>query len=113
MSLFPSPFTILRSTKVLGPSGVWVVSNPESLTFYGSVQPLSGFELEHQEAGSQGIGKVWIRTTATLLPRAPDSDTSGDILVWQGAQWEVLQLLPFTHNVIPHHQYLAEWRPTP
>lgn len=111
MSLFPSPFTIQRTSKTMGADGLWVLGTPSQLVFHGSIQPLTGYELSLIDTGSQGMGKVWIRTTAILERRKPDSTDAGDILLWNSDRWEVIDDRPYLNGIIPHHKYLAEWRP--
>lgn len=111
MSLFPKPFTIKRATKHLGPSGVWVHGTPATLTFYGSVQPLSAFELSVLEVGAQSKGQVWIYTDATLVAKKEGSTDAADILMWQGSEFVVNPAKPYANGLLPHNKYRAELRP--
>lgn len=111
MSLFPKPFIIRRITKHLGPTGVWIKDQPETLTFYGSVQPLSGFDLSVLDTGSQDKGQVWIYTTAELFFRQEGSSQAADILEYHGQDWEVMPPKPYDNELLPHNQYRAELRP--
>jgi len=109
-TLFPKPFTILRNTRVLGPSGAWITGTPESLTFKGSIQPLSGKDLLVLEPASRDIGKVWIYTGSQLNKRAENSEDVADILVHDGSHWEVIDDKGYSNGIIPHHKYIAEYR---
>lgn len=113
MSLFPKPFTVIRVTRALV-RGVYVDGTPQTLTFQGSqggtVQPLSGKDLQNLEPASRTIGKVWIRTTSELRTRTEGSLEKADVLVHAGKRWEVISDETYDNGLIPHHKYLAEYR---
>lgn len=113
MSLFPQPLTIERVTRALV-RGTWTDGTPQILTFQGrqggTVQPLSGKDLENLEPASRSIGKVWIRTTSQLRTRVEGSKEKADVLIHDGRRWEVISDMVFANGLIPHHKYLAEYR---
>lgn len=109
-TLVPKPFQIIRNTRVLGPKGVWTTGTPETLTFLGSVQPLSGKDLLVLEPGSRDTGKVWIYTGSQLKKRTEGSQDIADVLVHDGARWEVIDDKGYSNGIIPHHKYMAEYR---
>lgn len=111
MSLFPRPFTILRTTKHLGPTGVWIKDSSQTLTFYGSIQPLTGYDLSVLDTGSQDKGQLWIYTSDTLISRQEGDTTSADILQYQGHSWEVMPAKSCDQGILPHNQYRAQLRP--
>ena len=49
--------------------------------------------------------KVYSNTP--LAVSVEGGDTPGDIVVWQGRQWEVVAELPYQNGLIPHYKYLA------
>lgn len=109
MSLFPKPFTIERVTRALI-QGVYVDGTPTTITPTGTVQPLSGEDLQNFEPASRAIGKVWIRTTAQLRKRQDGSLQRADVLIHDGKRWEIIDDQHFNNGLIPHHEYLAEYR---
>lgn len=113
MSLFPRPFTVERVDRALL-RGIWVDGTPQTLTFTGheggTVQPLSGKDLQNLEPASRSIGKVWIRTTSQLRTRVEGSQERSDVLIYSGRRWEVISDEPYDNGLIPHHKYLAEYR---
>lgn len=113
MSLFPKPITIIRVDRSLV-RGQYVDGTPQTLVFQGSqggtVQPLSGKDLQNLEPASRTIGKVWIRTTTILRTRTEGSLEKSDTLVHGGQRWEVISDENFDNDLIPHHKYLAEYR---
>lgn len=108
-TLFPKPFTIRRNTRSLV-RGVWQLGTPETLTFQGSVQPLSGRDLMVLEQASRDIGKVWIYTGSQLKKRTEGSQDVADLLVHGGSIWEIIDDKPYSNGIIPHHKYMAEYR---
>lgn len=108
-TLFPKPFTILRNTRSLV-RGVWTLGTPEQLTFQGSIQPLSGRDLLTLEPASRDIGKVWIYTGSQLKKRTEASTSVADLLIHDGATWEVIDDRGYSNGIIPHHKYMAEYR---
>lgn len=111
MSLFPKPFTIIRTTKHLGPLGVWIKDSTQTLTFSGSVQPLSGYDLSVLDTGSQEKGQLWVYTSDTLIPRQEGDQTSGDILQYDGHSWEIMPPKVCDQGILSHKQYRAQLRP--
>lgn len=113
MSLFPKPITIIRVDRALV-RGQYVDGLPQTLVFQGSqggsVQPLSGKDLQNLEPASRTIGKVWIRTTAALRTRTEGSLAKSDTLVHAGQLWEVISDENYANGLISHHKYLAEYR---
>jgi len=109
MSLFPKAFTIERVSRALV-RGVYVDGTPATLTQYGTVQPLTGEDIQNLEPASRSIGKVWIRTKAVLNKRTDGSLQKADVLIHDGRRWEIIDNLNFDNGQIPHHKYLAEYR---
>lgn len=108
-TLFPKPFQIIRSTRTLV-RGVWTTGTSETLTFQGSIQPLSGKDLLTLEPASRDIGKVWIYTGSQLKKRTEAGANAADVLIYDGATWEVIDDRPYGNDIIPHHKYMAEYR---
>lgn len=109
MTLFRRSFTIERNDRALI-RGTYVDGTPQTLTFIGTVQPLSGAEIQNLEPASRTVGSVWIRTGEILRKRVEGSLNKADVLIYQGQRWEVLTDLPYTNNLLSHHQYRAEYR---
>lgn len=108
-TLFPKPFQVRRNTRTLV-RGVWELGSPETLTFQGSIQPLSGRDLLTLEPASRDIGKVWVYTGSQLQKRTEASSSVADLLVYDGSLWEVIDDKGYSNDLIPHHKYLAEYR---
>lgn len=108
-TLFPKPFQIIRSTRTLV-RGVWTTRTSETLTFQGSIQPFTGEDILALEPGSRGIGKVWIYTGSQLKKRTEAGANAADVLIHDGATWEVIDDKGYSNGIIPHHKYMAEYR---
>ncbi len=108
-TLFPRPYTIRRRDRALV-RGVWVPGTATTATILGSVQPLSGSDLETMEAGSRDIGKVWIYTDSILRKRVEGSTTEADVLEYDGSLWEVIDTRSYLSGLLPHRKHLAEYR---
>ena len=108
-TLFPKPYTIRRRDRALV-RGVWVAGTATTATILGSVQPLSGSDLETMEAGSRDLGKVWIYTDSILRKRVEGSTTEADVLEYDGSLWEVIDTRSYLSGLLPHRKHLAEYR---
>lgn len=109
MSLFPKAFTVQRRTRALV-GGVWTAAGtPSTLTFYGTIQPLSGKDIETLEPATLDKGAVWVRTTAVLRKRQVSATTEADRIVHDGGLWEIIDDRNHDNGLIPHHKYLAEY----
>lgn len=108
MTLFPKPFTVRRATRTLV-RGVWTDGTPSDSTHYGSIQPLSGKDLEMFPPASRTTGKVWIYTDSTLSTRTEGSTVPADIVLFKGSKYEVIPWQAWDNDLIPHNKYLAEY----
>jgi hypothetical protein len=108
-TLFPKPYTIRRRDRTLV-RGVWTPWVPTELVIQGSVQPLTGKDLQTMEAGSRDLGKVWIYTNDILRKRTEGSLTEADVLVYDDSLWEVIDTRSYLSGLIEHRKHLAEYR---
>jgi len=83
---------------------------PVSSTFNGTVQPMTGKDLELVEVGREDRGKVKIYSDIRLNVGIAGSDKSGDVVEWQGEKWEIIQEMKFQNNLINHYKYFGEFR---
>lgn len=109
MSLFPKPFTYLRTTRTLV-RGVWTPSAAQTLTALGSIQPVSGNDLEVMEPGTLEKGAMKVYTGTLLRTRKEASENRADVVLYDGGCWEVVQVLPYTSGLIPHRKYIVEYQ---
>lgn len=108
MTLFPKPFTVRRSTRSLL-RGVWTDTEPTTATYTGSIQPLSGKDMEMFPPASRTTGRVWVYTDAQLRTRTEGSSIKADVVEFAGSLWEVAPWQPWDNGILPHNKYLAEF----
>lgn len=104
-TLFPSTIIYLQvsGSRV---NGIWTPSMVEK-TFVGSVQPAVGKDTELLPEGRRDKGSVKLYSNTPLQVSLEGSDSSGDIVIWQGRKWEIVTAIPNQNNLIPHYKYLA------
>jgi hypothetical protein len=107
-TLFPQAWTYY-SVKTRTVNGVYKEFRTES-TFSGSIQPVSGKDLETIEVGREDRGKVKIYSSAQLRVGLAGTDYSGDVVIYDNKEWEIIQAMPHLNNLIEHYKYIAEFR---
>lgn len=89
--------------------GDWVVSTTENFIFVGSVQPLTGKETEFLPENRRDTGLVKVYSDAPLAVSLEGSNTAGDVVIWAGKRWEVIQELVYANGLIDHYKYIAAY----
>jgi len=110
-TLFPKTITYQQ---VAGSfiNGVYTKVNTPS-TFIGSVQPVTGKDIESLNVGREDRGKVKIYSNTPLNVSIEGIQTKpGDVVEWQGQKWEVIQEMIFQNDLIEHYKYIGEFRGT-
>jgi hypothetical protein len=79
-------------------------------TFIGTIQPITGKELETLNVGRESLGKVKVYSSVALNVSTEDSDKSGDIVIYNNQEWELIADIPYQNSLIPHYKYIAEFR---
>ena len=87
-------------------NGVWEFSETDG-TFTGSVQPLTGKELQFLPEGRRDIGLMKIYSNTPLSVSVEGSNTPGDVVIWAGRKWEIIRELVFANDLINHYKYIA------
>ncbi len=90
-------------------NGVWTTVEVDS-TFTGSVQPVTGRDLEVLDVGREDVGRIKVYSNTPLNVSGEGTENSGDIVIWQGGRWEVSQAMDFQNDLISHYKYIAEFR---
>lgn len=89
--------------------GDWVVATVENFTFTGSVQPLTGKETEFLPENRRDTGLVKIYSNTPLAVSLEGSNTAGDVVIWAGKRWEVVQELVYANGLVEHYKYIAAY----
>ena len=104
-TLFPRNISYRHRTAELV-NGVWEFSETDG-TFTGSVQPLTGKELQFLPEGRRDIGLMKVYSNTPLSVSVEGSNTPGDIVIWAGRKWEIIRELVFANDIINHYKYIA------
>jgi hypothetical protein len=107
-TLFPKTQTLYQ-IKVKTINGVYKEFKTEG-TFSGSIQPITGKELETIEVGREDRGKVKVYSSTKLNVGEAGKDYSGDVVVYDGREWEIIHELSYLNDLISHYKYIAEYR---
>jgi hypothetical protein len=110
MSLFGSMSLIQRSfTPGHREKGSWVEGQAFDIPFMGTAQPASGrvvAQLPEGKRNSETI-TVFAPKEMAFTPVDPESQRSGDIIVWKGRQYEVWSVKEWDAGLIPHWELTA------
>lgn len=109
-TLFPKTYEMESSENGAYHHGVWRDGTKQVGTFRGSVQQVTGEELVSLTVGRKDTGKIKIYTSSILSVSTEGGSTAGDIVLWGGRRWEVIQALSYRSDLIPHYKYIAEDR---
>lgn len=104
-TLFPRTIGYKHRTAELV-NGVWEFSETDG-TFTGSVQPLTGKELQFLPEGRRDIGLMKVYSNTPLSVSVEGSNTPGDVVIWAGRKWEIIRELVFANDLINHYKYIA------
>ena len=104
-TLFPRTISMIHRTAELV-NGRWTTSEAEG-SFVGSVQPVSGKDLQFLPEGRRDIGMVKVYSNTALAVSVEGSNTPGDIVLWAGKKWEVIRELVYANDIINHFKYIA------
>lgn len=107
-TLFPQKHTVIRRQGEYN-KGVWR-SHSTTLNFMGSIQPVSGREIDALPIARKDIGTVKIYSSTPLCIAEEGKENTGDIVLFCGRQWEVVQRLDYTNGLIPHLKYIGQDR---
>lgn len=108
-TLFPKTINVRRITGGYV-NGIWTENAPVSETFQGSVQPVTGKDLDTVEVGREDRGKVKVYSSTPLSVSIEGEEYSGDVVIWQDKEWELIQAMDFQNDLINHYKYIGEFR---
>lgn len=78
-------------------------------TFLGNVQPVTGKEAESLNIGKENEGLVKIYTGTRLNVSSEKTNKSGDIVIWEGQQWKIVDEKVYQNGLLSHYRYIAEF----
>ena len=109
-TLFPKTIDYISGSGGSYVNGVFVPGAPVASTFQGSVQPMSGKEIQSFSWARKDTGHVKIYSGTPLPISTEGGDTKGAVVEWQSQLWEVVHELKNQNDLIPHYKYIAEYR---
>ena len=101
MSLFKNMPLAKRSYSGFYEKGQWKKGELADTNFMGTVQPASGRVMELLPEGKRGSETITVYAPINL------EFTIGDIIVWEGSQYEVLVASPYKAGLLPHWELAA------
>ena len=108
-TLFPKNHSVIRTTGGLDAYGEWIHGTPVTISFTGSVQPMS-MDAAAKAIGRETEGACKIFSSSKLQTSNQSGSNPGDVLTWQGHKWELVKEGAFDNGLIPHYTYIAECR---
>jgi len=111
MTLFAKtiPYTYESNLGAFSNKGRWVDGTPGSSSFQGSVQPMSGKEIDALGIGRVDGGYVKVYSDTQIPVSEKGGKEKGAIITWNGRKWEAVQELGFQNGIIPHYKYVAQY----
>lgn len=102
ITYYPVTFTRTKGvpTKVVGSAS----------TFLGTTQPVTGKDLESLPAGRDDIGMIKVYSDTQLNVSIAETNNSGDLVVHNNQNWEIVKELAYQNDLIEHYKYIAELR---
>jgi hypothetical protein len=82
----------------------------DETTFIGNVQPATQEEINSLDIGRELRGTIKIYTDQVFNIAEEGTKTNGDIIIYEGKEYEVISLNNHTGTLLPHKKYFAELR---
>lgn len=109
--LFPKTYPYKQYTGSNRIKGrITTVYNPILQSFTGNVQPMSQFEVESLDIGRHNLGKIKVYTDKVFTISKENEANTGDKVVYDNNDYEIIGLDNHTGNLLPHRKYIGELR---
>lgn len=89
--------------------GRWVPGSSQLVAIVGSVQPVTGKDTEFLPENRRDTGLVKVYSNEPLEVSHEGGTSRGDVVIWAGKRWEVVQELVYANGLIDHYKYLAAY----
>ncbi len=100
-SVVPSlsdPFTVERAPSgTYDDNGLWQEQPAETFEACGSIQTMTDEDLQKLPEGRRLRGGIKIYTTSELLTANVDEKRQPDVVLWDGARWQVEKIDDWNH----------------
>ncbi len=110
MSSFRKNYTIKRKAQGSYVKGIWTPGAVTEVTIKASFQPVGSDDISALAIGRKDIGKIKGYSDTLLNITDITAGTTGDIVVYNGKEYEVIYLDKNRSDVINHYKYIAEYR---
>jgi len=109
MSLFRNMRLIRRSIPGHWDTGEWKTGDPVDSPFRGTAQPATGRVLELLPEGKRNTETITVFAPINMefTTADPDTEVSGDIIIWEGRHYEVQNCRKWNAGLISHWELLA------
>lgn len=108
MSLFPILQNYLKIT-MTKTDGRWIEDTPVPATFKGTIQPMTGREIEALNINRETQGMVNVFTITEFNIAKEGDNKPGDRVIHDGGEWQIIDKKKYNSNIINHNQYTAEY----
>lgn len=108
--LFPATHSITILTKGSYIDGIWVEGAEDIQNITADIQTISGKEVESLDIGRKGVEKIWMASTTLYHVAEEESKQNGDIVIWEGKNYELIAIENWNHGLINHYEYIGELR---
>ena len=107
-TLFPSTHSGIRREPVWVDGEVTATETP--FTFEGSVQTVTAKDMSAFPESRFDTGSVKVYSDGPLVVGAEGSQVLGDLALFNGRKYEIVNEAPYQNGLIPHYKYLAKLR---
>jgi hypothetical protein len=98
---------IKRPSKGERIKGRWQDGASTAFEITGSIQPTMGDKLQTLLEGKRVQSIYEIITLSELKATDPKTETTGDIAVINGLDYEIIQVMPWQNGILPHYSCIA------
>lgn len=106
---FATDIQVNRGSPLQFVDGIQQPTTWTPLTISGSIQPLSFKDIKLLPEGRADVGRMVLFTESTLMLPTEGSEYPADMVIHQGALWEVVSVESW-QVLIPHNKYMLERR---
>jgi hypothetical protein len=109
MSLFKSVDLVQKTKPGQYVEGDWIAGPEAANSFKGTAQPASGKTLELLPEGKRNSETITVFAPIgmTFTPADPLTQRSGDIIEWEGRDYEVQVAKKWNNGLLPHWELVA------
>jgi len=113
--LFPKTHTYTLKTYTTGEyvTGRYIEGQLDIKTIEADIQPMTDKEVEAMNIGRKNLGKIKIYISTQLKIANETTKQNGDIITWNGEDYELISEDIRDNNLINHYKYIGEIRKRP